>query len=179
LLAFEVAKRHVLNFLKFEIAAIEGGDSVRILALEETYERMLVHSSLPFPVNIRGNVDRIEERNGIIRIIDYKTGKVEGRNLCLDKWPGLISDIKNDKIIQVLAYAFIFEEQLDSRKVEVGIISFKNMKNGFLPFTFKEDNANVSIVNKDIADNYTEQLVLLLNEILDPNIPFTEKLTDK
>jgi RecB family exonuclease len=47
------------------------------LALEQTFERILNHPTLPFPVLIKGNVDRIEERNGVIRIIDYKTGKVE------------------------------------------------------------------------------------------------------
>ena len=177
LLAFEVAKRHVVNFLKFEIAAIESGDNVKILAVEQTFERVLEHPSLPFPVKIRGNVDRIEDRNGTIRIIDYKTGKVEARNLVLESWNGLINDIKNDKIIQVLAYAFIFEERVQSRQIEVGIISFKNMKTGFLPFTFRQDKINVSILNQEITGNYQEQLVMLLNEILDAEIPFTEKMT--
>lgn len=176
LLAFEVAKRHVLNFLKQELAGIENGDGVKILALEQTFERMLEHPSLPFPVKIKGNVDRIEQRNGIVRIIDYKTGKVEAKDMILKQWNGLVSDIKNDKIIQVLAYAFIFEEQIENRQLEVGIISFKNMKNGFLPFTFKEENIGISILNESIADNYIGQLVILLNEILDQTIPFEEKI---
>ena len=79
-------------------------------------------------VLIKGNVDRIEERNGLIRIIDYKTGKVEGRNLTLKSWDYLMDDIKNDKIIQVLAYTFIFNNDSD-KLVEAGVISFKNMKN--------------------------------------------------
>ena len=72
LLAFEVAKRNVFNFLKSEIEAIEIGDEVQIIALETTYERTLTDARLPFPVLIKGNVDRIELRNGKIRIIDYK-----------------------------------------------------------------------------------------------------------
>ncbi len=175
LLAFEVAKRNVLNFLKFELAAIESGDSVKIIALEKTFERKLEHPDLPFPVLIKGNVDRIEERNGIVRIIDYKTGKVILSDVVLKQWKGLISNIKNDKIIQVLAYAFIFEKEIGEQKMEVGIISFKNMKNGFLPFTVKDENSNTSILTTEIIDNYTEQLVLLLSEILNPEIPFTEK----
>ena len=177
LLAFEVAKRHVQNFLKLELAAVQDGDSIKILALEQTYNRLLEHPSLPFPVQIRGNGDRIEERNGVVRIIDYKTGKVDAKDVILKQWEGLVTDIKNDKIIQVLAYAFIFEEQIKDRKVEVGIISFKNLKNGFLPFVYKEDNVAVSILNEDISANYERQLVLLLNEILDVNIPFREKQT--
>ena len=175
LLAFEVAKRNVSNFLKMELESIKNGDSIKILALEQTYERTLTHSTLPFPVLIKGNVDRIEERNGSIRIIDYKTGKVEARNVTLKSWNGLIDNIKNDKIIQVLAYAFMYEKSSDLL-IEAGIISFKNIKSGFLPFIFKEDKIANSVISEFIMENYLQQIVLLLNEILDKNIPFLEKV---
>jgi PD-(D/E)XK nuclease superfamily len=175
LLAFEVAKRNVSNFLKMELESLGNGDSIKILALEQTYERTLKHSSLPFPVLIKGNVDRIEERNGNIRIIDYKTGKVETRNVTLKSWNGLTDDIKNDKIIQVLAYAFMFENKSDLL-IEAGIISFKNLKTGFLPFIFKEDKIANSVINESVIENYLSQIVLLLNEILDEYYPFHERI---
>jgi ATP-dependent helicase/DNAse subunit B len=176
LLAFEVAKRNVSNFLKVELESIKNGDAIKIIALEQTYERRLEHPSLPFPVLIKGNVDRIEERNGIIRIIDYKTGKVEKANVTLKTWKGLTEDIKNDKIIQVLAYAYMFEEKANDKSIEAGIISFKNLKAGFLPFTFKEGKEVSTVIESPILPNYLEQLVLLLTEILDANIPFEEKI---
>lgn len=176
LLAFEVAKRNVFNFLKLELQEIENGDAVKIIALEKTYERLLEHPKLPFPVLIKGNVDRIEQRNGKIRIIDYKTGKVEGKEVALKQWDKLTDEIKNDKIIQVLAYAFMYEPNREGQEIEVGIISFKNLKSGFLPFQFKIDKTEISVVNEEISGNYIEQMVLLLNEILDKDIPFREKL---
>lgn len=176
LLAFEVAKRNVFNFLKLELQEIENGDAVKIIALEKTYERLLEHPKLPYPVLIKGNVDRIEQRNGKIRIIDYKTGKVEGKEVALKQWDKLTDEIKNDKIIQVLAYAFMYEPNRDGQEIEVGIISFKNLKSGFLPFQFKIDKTEISVVNEEISGNYIEQLALLLNEILDKDIPFREKL---
>ena len=175
LLAFEVAKRHVSNFLKIEIENIQN-DEVKILALEQTFERLLENPNLLFPVLIKGNVDRIELRNGKIRIIDYKTGRVERRNMMLQSWNGLTDDIKNDKIIQVLAYAFVFEEFPYEKPIEAGIISFKNMKSGFLPFVFKEDKIETQFIDDQIMNNYTEQLVLLLNEIFDSALPFEEKV---
>ena len=173
LLAFEVAKRNVSNFLKIELNAIKNGDLIIILALEQTFQRNLTDTRLPFPVLIKGNVDRIEERNGIIRIIDYKTGKVEARDVTLKSWFGLTDDIKNDKIIQILCYAFMYENNSD-KLIEAGIISFKNLKAGFMPFNLKEDKIASSIINDSVMANYLEQIVLLLNEILDKNIPFTE-----
>jgi hypothetical protein len=176
LLAFEVAKRNVTNFLRVELESIKDGDAIKILAIEETFERTLTHPSLPFPVLIKGNVDRIEQRNGILRIIDYKTGKVEKANVVLKNWDGLTADIKNDKIIQVLAYAFMYENNAQGLPIEAGIISFKNLKSGFLPFGFKEEKDVNMIINNEIMHNYLEQIVLLLNEILDITIPFEEKI---
>lgn len=176
LLAFEVAKRNVHNFLKVELERIKAGDAIKIIALEKTYERVLTDPSLPFPVLIKGNVDRIEERNGNIRIIDYKTGKVEKASVTLKTWRGLTEDIKNDKIIQVLAYAFMYETLAKSKPIEAGIISFKNLKSGFLPFNFKEDRDSEMIIDEIIMANYKVQIVTLLQEILDKNIPFQEKV---
>jgi hypothetical protein len=176
LLAFEVAKRNVSNFLKVELESIKNGEAIKILHLEKACERILEHPSLPFPIKIAGKVDRIEERNGVIRIIDYKTGKVEKTNVTLKSWKGLTEEIKNDKIIQILAYAFMFENEANGKPIEAGIISFKNLKSGFLPFTFKENKEETAIINEVILNNYLEQMVLLLNEVLDEKIPFEEKI---
>ena len=176
LLAYEVAKRNVLNFLKLELESIQNGDQIQIIALEEHLEHTLEHPNLPFPVKIAGNVDRIENRNGKIRIIDYKTGKVDKPSVTLKSWNGLTENIKNDKIIQILAYAFMYEPVAKGLEIEAGIISFKNLKNGFLPFTFKVDKVESNIISSEIMKNYLEEIVIVLKEILDVNIPFEQKL---
>jgi len=185
LLAFEVAKRNISNFLKMELEDIKAGDAIQILALEQAFnDHDLLHNDLPFPVRIAGTVDRIEYRSkpnepGRIRIVDYKTGKVEKNDVVLKTWDGLTSEIKSDKIIQLLAYAFMYESYANGQAVEVGIISFKNLKSGFLPFMFKDSisKTETTIVDSEILEEYKAQLVLLLNEILNPEIPFTEKIT--
>jgi hypothetical protein len=176
LLAFEVAKRNVTNFLKLEVEALQNNESIKIIALEKTFERLLEHSGLPFPILIKGNVDRIEIRNGKIRIIDYKTGKVEKKNVVLSTWDGLTNDIKNDKIIQVLAYAYMFENEAQGLPIEAGILSFKNLKEGFLPFSFKVGKEVVATIDQTILNDYVEQIVLLLKEIYTASLPFEEKV---
>ena len=176
LLAFEVAKRNVSNFLKVELENIKAGDEIQIIALEQTYERLLEHPKLPFPVLIKGNVKKKEKRNGTIRIIDYKTGKVEKATVTLRSWEDLTIDIKNEKIIQVLAYAYMFEKEAKGVPIEAGIISFKNLKEGFLPFQFKSGKEEIKNIEEEILTNYLEQIVLLVSEILDETIPFKEKI---
>ena len=176
LLVFEVAKRNIFNFLNVELKSLEDGDEVQILFLEKEFKREFEHPDLPFPVLIGGSVDRIEERNGKIRIIDYKTGKVDQTSVTLKTWDNLVTEIKNDKIIQILAYAFMFEKHANGKEMEVGIISFKNLRNGFLSFKFKEGKEATTVVDALILENYLNELVVLLKEILNVEIPFSEKI---
>jgi hypothetical protein len=129
-------------------------------------------------IKIIAIADRIEinkEKNKAI-IIDYKTGKVDKNTVTLSTWTALTDDIANEKIIQILAYAFMYEELALEQPMEAGIISFKNLKSGFLPFTFKEGKELNTIISKETINQYLEQIAILLVEIFDQNIPFEEKV---
>ena len=177
LLAFEVAKRNVINFLLVEKKLLQNGDSVTVLYLEKNFERILEDKRLPFPVKIKGNVDRIELRNNILRIIDYKTGKVEQTSLTIKDWEGITADSKYDKIIQLLCYVFMVQSEFPNSVIETGIISFKNLKAGFMPFLIKEGRDVIADqINDSIIEDFKTQLIELINEILNKEIPFTEKV---
>jgi hypothetical protein len=177
LLAFETTKRMITNFLKQELLSINNGDNVKIIALEKECSRTINSPNVPFPVVLKGKVDRIEMRNGVVRIIDYKTGaRVENTHVSLKTWEGLTLNLKNDKIIQILIYAFLYEPEVDGAPMEAGIISFKNLKSGFLPFTFIEDKNKNSIIDSKIMNDFLKQITLLLLEILNPDIDFVEKI---
>ncbi|WP_288980557.1 PD-(D/E)XK nuclease family protein [uncultured Flavobacterium sp.] len=178
LLAFEVAKRNVYNFLQLEKKDIEEGQAIKVLLLEASLSCEIEVKSLSFPIKIAGKVDRIEERNGAIRIIDYKTGKVNGNSLKIQDFGDLTSDIKNEKIIQLLCYALMFEnhELKQNREVSAGIVSFKNKKNGFLPFGLGIGKDAELVISNDILEDFKSELETLILEIFNPEIPFKEKV---
>lgn len=176
LLAFEVAKRNIYHFLKEELSKLQEGDKVRILELERELFYTLTDESLPYSVNLFGVVDRIEERNGIIRVIDYKTGKVNSNDVKLSRWEGLTMELKNDKIIQLLLYALMYSEENENKPIEAGIYSFKNRKEGFLFFGIREGrNINYQI-NQVILDAFKTELIQLLIAILSPDEAFVEEM---
>ena len=152
-----------------------AGDEIVVLALESNLNVTIDDVKLPYPVKIAGTVDRIEIRNGKVRIVDYKTGRVEKNTLLLKQWDNLAMDLKNDKIIQVLCYALMYSKTVQNSDIEAGILSFKNMKSGFLPFGIKEDKVIVCDITTDILEKFTSEIIKLINEILDSSMNFEEK----
>jgi len=178
LIIFEVAKRFVSNFINYEISEIKKGNSIKIIQIESDLVIKVPLSELPFDVTIKGRVDRVDEYNGELRIIDYKTGLVKQSDLEIKEWEGITSDYKYSKLIQVLTYALMMQEEIAFEKAEAGIISFKNLNSGFLKFSKKsippEKGKNPEITQK-ILNLFQDELKKLILEICNPKIPFTEK----
>ncbi len=181
LLIFEVVKRYVINFLKMEIKAVESGKTIEIKEIESNLTASLNIVELNFPVNIGGKVDRVDLVDGILRIIDYKTGKVAQNQLEIVDWDALTTDYdKYAKPFQVLMYAtMLLQNKPKNITVEAGVISFKNLAQGFLKFA-KKDKAGTGAVketniDETILENFNEQLKKLILEIFDPESEFIEK----
>ena len=178
LVIFEVAKRYIYNFLKSEQRLLNSGAELEIVAIEQNLKTTVVIPELNFPVCIKGKVDRVDKLNGQLRIIDYKTGNVLKSHVEIADWQLLISEYKYSKAFQVLTYAYLHSQNLYKENAfEAGIISFKNLKGGFLKFGTKvmgSRNKEHSI-DKNVFENYLHELKRLIIEICNPTIPFEEK----
>ncbi|RAJ17751.1 PD-(D/E)XK nuclease family protein [Olleya aquimaris] len=181
LIVFEIAKRYVLNFLNLEIKSLEKGNTIKIIALEAKVERIpLQIDELDFTIHLKGTVDRVDEYNGTIRIIDYKTGQVDQSKVSVIEWQDLLIDYtKYSKSFQVLMYAYmLYKARLVTLPLNAGIISFKNLGVGFIPFTKKTSSHsrnNETLITKDMLDLFETQLKTLILEICNPEINFIEK----
>ncbi len=176
LLIFEVSKQYVINFLNQEIALLRDNNQLKILSLEQELSAIINIENVDFDIKLRGKADRIDQLNGVIRIIDYKTGKVAQKDLNIvttrgNYWDKLIADHKFSKAFQVLMYAYMYAKMnainFDTTLVESGIISFKNLKFGFMKVNKK------NILQQDIA-TFEIYLKELLTTIFDEEIPFIE-----
>lgn len=172
LLAMEVARQNVLFFLTKEKEDVSAGSQLKILSLEDDLSVLIEDPKLPYSVRIAGKADRIERRNGKIRIIDYKTGSVLAGDVKLKDFDLLLDGVKYEKVIQLLCYALMSKEKFPLEDVEVGIYSFKNKKTGFLLF---EWDKNGSLITDEVLHLFKEKMIVLLLEILNPDINFEEK----
>jgi len=178
LIIYEIAKRYILNFINFEITDLTAGNKIQILQIETKLAVPIEIPSLDFPVNIGGKVDRVDSYNGGLRIIDYKTGKVEQRDLEIIEWESLVLDYKYSKVFQVLAYATMINKDTHIEQAEAGIISFKNLQSGFLKFGTKPSPGSRTkdqIITQETLRLFKEELVKLITEICTKEIQFTEK----
>lgn len=169
-LSFEVAKATLERYLSEEEVACASQDIV-VLALEQTFKRTLIHPELPCEILIKGNFDRIERRDGQLTIVDYKTGKVEQKQLILTDMSALELSTDFEKVFQLLSYAWLYGVESSELPV-VGIRSFKNNKAGFMPLQISGN----SELNAAHIAHFEYLLVQLLKEIYAPDLPFTQKI---
>lgn len=172
LMAMEATKYNILEFLNNEIKELKEGNTIELLALEKKLNYTFTHPNLPYPIKLKGTADRIELRNGILRIIDYKTGKLSENDLQITSFEQLI-DIKKEKAIQLLCYALMYQEHAKNTPIQTGIYSFRLKSEGYKLLSI---NKIGNLITSEMIDLFKEQLANLLIEILNPNIPFKEKI---
>ncbi|HSH66069.1 MAG TPA: PD-(D/E)XK nuclease family protein [Bacteroidia bacterium] len=174
LLTLKVALKFIENFLKLEIAELEKtekqGQPIIIKALEKELETELMINNIP--VKIKGNADRIDQKGAVTRIIDYKTGIAENKELKLEDWSDIRTNSHLAKSFQLLMYAFMYQKMNPgvSNNLVSGIISFRSLSDGLK--TVKVDNQEQ--LSNDILETFEIQLKQLIGEIFNPDIPFAQ-----
>jgi hypothetical protein len=129
-------------------------------------------------VRLKGTVDRIDEFDGRLRIIDYKSGAVSANDVAIYDWEALITDYGKSKAFQLLCYAYIYSKSTKlNTPFEAGIISFKNLKSGFLPFGVRPSPRGKidPLITQETLMKFEELASQLILEILDVNQAFIEK----
>lgn len=155
LIAHDVLLRYLQALIRYDARHAP----FRIIGAEE--ERTI---SLPSregwggSVKVGGRIDRIDEMDGRLRIVDYKTGTHESPRYQL----------------QIFIYALAEMEKGESTLPIQPVL--------FFPIKAAADDYNPSIViNKEVVNDFANQqaatfresLQEILNDIFDPNKPFT------
>ncbi|WP_178986479.1 PD-(D/E)XK nuclease family protein [Winogradskyella helgolandensis] len=183
LIIFEIAQRYISNFLNLELESLKQGNEIKILSIEADESIDIKIEGLDFPIKLKGKVDRIDSFNGMTRVIDYKSGKVEQNKVEIVNWEDLTTDYdKYSKSFQILCYAYMMRQQnLIELPIEAGIISFKNLSEGLLKFGKKSSSharTKDQLITNETLDNFEIELKKLISEICNPKLNFTEKELD-
>ena len=177
LIAFNVIVAYINNFILKEIQEVKH-HNIKILALENEQSIKIDVPGIEIPVTLKGTLDRIDEKDGTTRILDYKTGNVIKSNVEIVLWDEIIENYDRSKAFQLLCYAFIYQTMNPVEKMNAGIISFKNLSSG--PFYFSTKNSRNSTnkdlnITKETLELFQDQLIKLIQEIANPAVPFIAK----
>lgn len=172
----QVIEKMCLRYIDFDCEELKKNGATTLLKLEERLK-----ASLPFSmgnsttITFKGFADRIEESQGIIKILDYKTGKAESKELSINSKDFEDKDAlaKKGKALQLLFYAALYNRchPENSLPVQPAIIPLKKLGSGMMPLEF---NGKTSLNSGDIAE--AEGLLLgLVAKVFDPGQVFTHK----
>jgi hypothetical protein len=164
---------------------------VKVLGLETslTYSTEIVLNGEKLPVNLQGRVDKIDlVDDHQVRIIDFKTGKVEQKDLNLLKdatlFETLTSYDSKEKLTQLWFYKVFLLHELQKGKsdhefindlkgralyINPGIISFRNLSAKILHAGLEfESGESVA----DFMQKSQEVITFWVKELLDPQKRF-------
>lgn len=176
-LIFEVCKKQINDFLNQEIALLQSNKQLKIISLEEKHTATLTLPNKNTTVNLKGYIDRVDELDGVTRIIDYKTGMVKTNQLKLQDLSVIPQDYKYTKALQVMFYTYLFTQSkhYKNQPLEAGVISFKNLKEKFIKMNFSQSRSTLdNLITLEKIDEFLEVIKQLLTEIIDIETPFIE-----
>ena len=116
LIIFEVIKSALNTFINNEIEDLNNGNGIKIIALEKSIKGALKLNQ-GSEVLITGIIDRVDERNGITRVIDYKTGLVSSSNLTIKDMSLICKDPLRTKAMQLMCYSWMYFRSTKCEKI--------------------------------------------------------------
>lgn len=174
----DVLQKYIFRLLEIDEAAAP----IRIVSMEKAHQAQFEINTAhgPCSISLRGLIDRVDEQNGSIRLIDYKSGA--------DKkdFPSTASlfdreDSKRNKAaMQTMYYGLLYQAMHpeNSLPLKPAIFNFKEIfKDDFNPYLQEKESRKAGVeVNdyKDYQQEYEAGLRGLLEELYDPEVAFNQ-----
>ena len=171
LILFEVIKSALQTLIQNELNDLNNGSTIKIIALEKPIKADLRLENNT-KVSITGVIDRIDEKNGVVQIIDYKTGLVSSSNLTIKEMSLICSDPLRTKAMQLMCYVWMYHKSNICEKISAGIISFRNLSNGVMKLKIK--NSQTDLIDSSSIISFEKELKGLISEIMDPKKNFKD-----
>ncbi|MRI62545.1 PD-(D/E)XK nuclease family protein [Ornithobacterium rhinotracheale] len=121
IIIYNVAKEMVENVLRKDELTAKNNRLI-IMELERDFSAPMTLSS-GREINFGGKIDRVESLNGMIRVIDYKTGGLQDKELKFSEnsWANFAKTKESNKAIQLLIYCYMYLNEHPNQKVAAGI----------------------------------------------------------
>jgi CRISPR/Cas system-associated exonuclease Cas4 (RecB family) len=177
-LARKVATRFISQYIEQEKDRIisQRADKTEntVIGLEQTlkFTSQVEGTSVTYV----GNADRIDQMGNVIRIIDYKTGLVEDKDVEISGTHEFTESDENGKAFQLMMYAWLYlKSQNEQAVVQPGLISFRRNDKRFMKLEIPE----LRVLNAASIREFESVLTDITKEILSPETTFDQTISVK
>lgn len=177
-IAREVFIKYVKEILNYD----QKNGPFRVIGLEKEYQAGIPIETAQGRVEIalKGVIDRMDIKDGVVRLLDYKTGKDNKKVSSIASLFDREDDKRNKAAMQTLLYAYFYQHSHPENKLPIkpGIFNIKEIYNPqFNPFLIM-DKEEISDY-RDFAVEFESGLSGLLAEIFNPEVPFDQTEDEK
>ena len=167
-LSLEVTGSYLHEFLRQEKEFLKNNPRLFIRAIEKklVHPLRVTHPGGETTVQLSGKIDRVDEVNDMVRIIDYKSGQAMPGELQIREMEALFSG--NSKALQVMIYNYLYAMNHAVHASRPGILSFRKISLGFMSLRL----GNASEVNSEMIAEFESHLLHQLQQMLDPHTSF-------
>ena len=159
---FKMAKELITKMLDYEMSLIKKGSKIEIIDTERKID--LEINTANNKIKFFAIIDRIDRFEKNLRIIDYKTGRVDYKELNF-KYFDNYEEIKNKpKAFQLLFYLFLASncDEMKNEKIISANISLKEIDDGF---KFLNNGKEIFETNNNFQKDFLNLIETIIREI--------------
>ena len=172
------------NYLAYTQQQLEGG---KVLSVINTEKKLSATCNTPYgPCLFAGTADRIDRFDGQLRVIDYKTGKVDIPNVTLPYRYDGTSDLEYlesipEKALQLLLYQYMYlknnpNESAGNVQGTIHALKYSHQIEFQLRWPDKKGNGTIIpfLENDTFIEDMEKLLSAIIEEITDTNVLFAQ-----
>ncbi len=177
LIVFNVITKYLQNLIDNEISDAEQHE-IKILGIEKEVSLDLDIQELGFPVILKGKIDRIDEKDGQLRILDYKTGRVASSEVEITDMKNITQDPSLGKAFQLLCYSLLYAKESTIGYLTAGIIPVKKMTPEPIMFALKPSartQQKEHLIDATLLAQFKSSLKELIISLFNVDVPIVEE----
>ncbi len=170
--------RVVKNILKEYVFYILKIDKERcpfeILGLEKNFSTKIKLENMK--INIQGNIDRIDRKDNLIRIIDYKTGSFDKNKLYFKEIEEIFSSEKRNKkqIFQIFFYSYLYQIKNNRNLISPSLFYTREIFKQKLKTSIEKNKKEINDFVKNEKEEFEKYLKNILKEIFSEEKYFSQ-----
>ena len=129
-------------------------------------------------IKLYGIIDRVDVKDGIYRIVDYKTGSDKLKYTCIDDCFDTDGKSINKALVQTLFYTYVYEQISKNENVEPNLYIVKTMAKDGVTFSGKDGVLTGDFLASE-KELFAAALQTKLKELFDYTIPFKASANPK